>query len=121
MIEPPGQSLRGGILEINDCILVRIKQVLIKQVTRAMQQSCVIHFSFRVNSLFIETSESCSRSHAVKAMAVIEKAKFHIGSQKERDILATAGGSGKGGLGQWSVVSGLWSLAFGIWPLEFKS
>jgi hypothetical protein len=30
-------------------------------------------------------------------MAVIKKAKFHIGSQKERDILATKGWSGKGG------------------------
>jgi hypothetical protein len=46
-------------------------------------------------------------------MAVIKKAKFHIGSQKERAILATAGWSGKGR-------DGLWPLAFGLWPLVFS-
>jgi hypothetical protein len=42
-----------------------------------------------VNAFFVEAGESSSGGDAIKAMAVIKKTKFHIGSQKERDILAT--------------------------------
>jgi len=42
-----------------------------------------------VNAFFVKAGESCGGGHAVKAVAMVKKAKFHIGSQKERAILAT--------------------------------
>jgi hypothetical protein len=47
-----------------------------------MQEACVIDLCVGVNSFFVESCESRGGGHAIKAVAVIEKTKSHIGSQK---------------------------------------
>src|SRR6478609_3898587 len=51
MIKPPRQFLRRGVLEVDNGVLIRIQQTLIKEVAGPMQQAGVIHFSSGVNSL----------------------------------------------------------------------
>ena len=89
MIEPPGQSFRGRILEINDRVFVAIKHSQVKQIARAMQQSGVVDVSFGVNAFFVKTRKGSGGGDAIEAVTMIEQTKSHLKVQKERVILAT--------------------------------
>ena len=39
-----------------------------------------------MNAFFVEAGESCGRSHAVKAVAVIEETQFHLGELIEENL-----------------------------------
>ena len=59
MIEPPGELVRGRILEIDDGILVSVKHVFVEQVAGTMQQPLILHFGFGTNQLFIKPGKGC--------------------------------------------------------------
>src|SRR5213083_226193 len=73
MIEPPGQFFGRRVLEIDDRILVTVKQV-----TRAMQQTGVLDLRFGMDLFFIKACEGGGRGDAVEAVAVIKQAQFHL-------------------------------------------
>ena len=62
-----------------------------------MQKPGVMHFCFGVNSLCVKARESRSRSDAVKTVAMVKDAKFHLecsatGLRQKPVILAIVGG-----------------------------
>jgi hypothetical protein len=77
MIKPPGQFFRWCILEIDDGVLVAIKQIHVKEVSGPVQQTAVINFRFRVDAFFVKARESGGRGHAIETVTVIEQAKLH--------------------------------------------
>src|SRR5882672_11315976 len=77
MIKPPGQLLRCRILEIYDRGFVSIQQREIEKVSRAVQQTSVVNFSFAVNTVGVEARKGRGRGDAVETVAVIKNAKFH--------------------------------------------
>src|SRR5258705_13256613 len=77
MIKPPGQLLCRRILEIDDRVFVAIQQRQVEKVSRAVQQTSVVNFSFAVNTVRVEAREGCGRGDAVETVAVIKNAKFH--------------------------------------------
>src|SRR5256885_8389137 len=79
MIEPPGQLFRRRILEIDDRVFIAVKHIAFEQkVPRPMQQSTVLDARALMNSVEIKTRERRRGGNAVKAMAVIKNAKFHV-------------------------------------------
>jgi hypothetical protein len=74
MIEPPGELLGSCVLEVDDRVLVRIKHSQVKQISRPVQQACVINFRFRMDALFVETSEGRCGSDPVETVSVIKEA-----------------------------------------------
>src|SRR6266568_3571367 len=79
MIEPPGQFFGRRVLEIDDRILVTVKHLLVKQVTRAMQQTGVLDLRFGMDLFLIKACEGGGRGDAGEAVAVIKQAQFHLG------------------------------------------
>jgi hypothetical protein len=60
MIKPPGQFFGRRILEVDDGVLIAVKQLLIELISRPMQQSRVAHFRVTVYAFFVKTSEGRS-------------------------------------------------------------
>ena len=78
MIEPPRQPLIRTIFEIDDRVLVSIELLTIKRISGTMHRRRVRDLSVRVNRRVIKFGKDRGRGDAVKAVAVIENAKFHI-------------------------------------------
>ena len=72
MIKPPGQLLRGQVLEIDDSVFVPAEVLQVEQRSGAMQQSLVLEFRVPANALAVETRKQRSRASPVKTSLVIE-------------------------------------------------
>lgn len=70
MVEPPGQSGRGRILEIDNHILVAIKYSALKRVRCFVRHPSVQEFGFRMNTLAVKARENSSRRRAIEAFIV---------------------------------------------------
>jgi len=67
VVEPPSEAFRAGILEINDCILVRIKQLSIEQLSSAVHHALISKLRFGINALAVEARKHGGRAGSVKA------------------------------------------------------
>src|ERR1043165_4137295 len=77
MVEPPRQTVRGRVFEINDGVLVAVEHLFVKERARAMQEARGFNIRRRGDARFVEARENRRRGHAVKTVAVIKDAKFH--------------------------------------------
>lgn len=78
MVEPPRQTLIGTILKIDDRVLIAVKLLSVKGVPRTVHRRRVGNFGSRSDRSRVELCEDRGRRNAVKAVTVIEDAKFHI-------------------------------------------
>src|SRR5690606_12372927 len=78
MIEPPCQTLVRTIFEIHYRILISVELVAIKSVAGAMHRGRVRDLRVPIDGRTVKFCEDRGRRYAVKAVAVIENAKFHI-------------------------------------------
>jgi hypothetical protein len=78
MIEPPGDLGIGGILEIDNGILVAIEEAVIEKLGGPMRQPGIDEFRVRVESALEESAEIGRRGSAVKTVVVIEDSYPHL-------------------------------------------
>ena len=78
MVEPPGQAVGGRILEIHNRVLVSVEHLFVKERAGTMEQPCVFDAGRGANSCEVKAREDGGRGDAVKAVSVIEQAKFHL-------------------------------------------
>src|ERR1051326_8407925 len=84
MIAPPAEFFGRRVFEINDGVRIAVEHVPVeKQIAGAMQQSAVRNFRVRMNSFEVKARERGCRGNAVKAVAVIKDAKFHLWYDKK--------------------------------------
>ena len=93
MIEPPGQARVGGVLEIDDGVLVAVEHASLKQPLRFVRQAGEGEFRAGMEPAFDEAAEEGRGGGAVEAVVVIEdayphRAKLISFSQKERQMQA---------------------------------
>src|SRR5687767_5163374 len=86
MVEPPRQSFRRRIFEIDNRVLFGVKHVEVKQIAGTMQQSSVVDLCVGIDPFFVEPRERCGRRYSVEAMTVIKDAKFHAGQVSHRSV-----------------------------------
>ena len=70
MIEPPRQAVGAGILEIDDDVLFRIEQPLVKQLSGAVHQAVIAELPLRIDTLPVEAREDCCGAHPVETPIV---------------------------------------------------
>jgi len=80
MVEPPGDLSRGGVLEVDDGILVADKVVLVKQGSGAMQQAHVFKLDVVTNTLSVKAREKGGGAGSIKTAVVIKDANVHSDS-----------------------------------------
>src|SRR6266540_7056032 len=83
VVEPPGYFGTAAILEIDDGVLVAVKEALIEELRRAVRQSRVHKLGVRVKRPFEETAEVRSRGRSIEAMVVIEDSYPHAVTEAE--------------------------------------
>ena len=77
VVEPPGQSLGGAVLEVNDGVLVAVEHRVVEERAGRVQQRRVCNVGVPANAREVEAREDCGGGHAVEAVAVVEQAKSH--------------------------------------------
>ena len=78
MIEPPRQTLVGAIFEIDYRVVITVKLLTVKRISRTMHGRCVENIGTGSDLSLIKLCKNGSRRDAVKAVAVIKYPKFHI-------------------------------------------
>jgi hypothetical protein len=74
VIEPPGNLRRGGVLEVNNGILVTGKLAFVKKRACSMDQPVILIFGTSVDALAMKAGEERSRTCTVKTLVVIKDA-----------------------------------------------
>ena len=72
MIEPPGQLLRGEILEIDDGVLVAGEVAQVEERSGAVQQSLVLKLRVLPYALAVKARKQRSRAGSIKTLVVIK-------------------------------------------------
>src|SRR5215468_7116450 len=80
MVEPPGHFRRIGVLEIDDYVIVAVKQIVFPRLSGPMGHSCEMKFGARVNPLAIEAVKKRGGSGAIKA--AVMKAQSYFGHRR---------------------------------------
>src|SRR5262249_46025831 len=70
VVKPPGDPGRGGILEVDDCVLIAVKIRFVKKCARAMHQSGELEIGVGANALAVKAGKQGCRSGPVEALAV---------------------------------------------------
>lgn len=78
MIEPPRQALIGAVLKIDDGILVTVKLIAVKGVSRPVHRRCVGDKGVRMHLGTIKFGKYRGGRNTVEAVAVIKYPQFHI-------------------------------------------
>jgi hypothetical protein len=74
VIEPPRNFGRGGVLEIDDGVLVAGEFTLVKQRSGAMNQAVIFIAGAGADALAVEAREQRGRASSVETFVVIEDA-----------------------------------------------
>lgn len=74
MVEPPGDTRRGGVLEIDDGVFVTDELAFVKKRTGAVHESVILVGSFRVHTLAMEPCKERCGASSVEAFVVVEDA-----------------------------------------------
>ena len=77
MIEPPGETVRWRVFEVDDRVFIAIEHCVVKERARSMKQSTIGHVSVRIYMSLIEARKDCGRSHTIEAMTVIQESEVH--------------------------------------------
>ena len=77
MIEPPGDAWRGGILKVDDGILVPGEVGFVEQRPRAMHQPLILKLRVLANALPIEAREQRRGAGAIETFVVIKNLDPH--------------------------------------------
>jgi hypothetical protein len=74
MVEPPGDTRRSAVLEVDDRVLVTGKIRLLKECSGSMHQPVIVVVRIRANAFVVEAHEERSGTRSVKTPVVIENA-----------------------------------------------
>jgi hypothetical protein len=87
MIEPPRQPWRWAVLEVNDGVLVTVKKLFFDELLiRFVRQPCVRYLRGGPYLFRKEAREYSRRCETVKAMIVMQYAKFHFSRANQFNI-----------------------------------
>src|SRR5579859_23415 len=78
MVKPPRQAVAGGILKIDDGVLIAVENTLIKELTGPVHHPRVIKMRLGINAGAIETREHGGRTGAIKTLIVKANADSHL-------------------------------------------
>ena len=76
MVEPPGDARRGGVLEVDDGILVADEFGLVEESACAVHQAVVLVDGVAGDALAVEAGEERGRAGSVETLVVIENANL---------------------------------------------
>jgi hypothetical protein len=76
MIEPPGNFRRGGVFEIDDCVLIARELAFVKESPGAMDQTVVGVGRALGDAFAMEARKQRGRASSVKALIVIKDANL---------------------------------------------
>src|SRR6185503_18020124 len=57
MIKPPGETIGGGIFEVNNRILIAIEHLQVEECAGAMEEAAILDLGVRTNFLFVKAGE----------------------------------------------------------------
>jgi hypothetical protein len=77
MIEPPGQTGRRRVFEVDDRVLIPVEQGRIEPLLSRMRHARVSELGVRVEVTAKKPAEERSRSGAIETMVVIKDSNFH--------------------------------------------
>src|SRR5579859_5307725 len=72
VVEPPGDLVRAGVLEVDDGVLVAVELALVKQRTGAMDEAAELEGDVFADAVAIEAREDGGRARAVETLIVEE-------------------------------------------------
>ena len=76
MIEPPRQAVRGGVLEVNDDVLVFPEHLIADMLAGLVGQPFVFNCGFGIDVSGIEARKYRRRRDSIKTVVVIQNSYF---------------------------------------------
>src|SRR5262245_34838369 len=77
VVEPPGDFGTAAVLEVDDGVLIAVKQALIEELGCPVRHARVHELGIGVERALEETAEVRSRGRAIEAMVVIKDSYPH--------------------------------------------
>ena len=99
MIEPPGELVAGGVLEVDDGVDFAVKHGFVPGLGRGVHHACVEELGAGIVSGLGEPGEECGRGGTVEAVIVVEHSDPHGKADGENPLGCTKSGANASALG----------------------